>query len=364
MDRVLERRVVGPRQGPGEVGIVQRLQLLAADTLAYVDPNQRRATFFTPESRFVTQLAFPRFNDGTDVGLIARLDHGRWLGTMRPPFVPIMSTGDRVYRTPFAVVAFAVDTIALVPDVEAYAMTTTEEGETRPDEYPLRFGRSTVIASDGRRTFVGTNEQHEIVEYGPRGAVRRIWNGTPALPVADGDRTRLLDWVLRETDRSGRSSSARDVVRQIISQWRFATTFACFDKLRVGTDGTLWEEAPWVLTSDARRYVVYDTAGRAIARAEFPTRVTPLRVSATAMLGSRLDGDDAPQLQQWRVRPTRCGLAVSAEARRSPPDLASTANSGHHPPCHSRTKTSPPGSWSSWTRPYCAPTAAVRRTPC
>lgn len=91
----------------------------------------------------------------------------------------------------------------------------------------------------------------------------------------------------------------------MISQWRLATTFAFFDKLRVGTDGTLWEEAPWVLTSDARRYGVYDTAGRAIARAEFPAGVTPLRVSATAMLGTRLDEDDVPQLQQWRVRPTR-----------------------------------------------------------
>lgn len=60
------------------------------------------------------------------------------------------------------------------------------QGETWADEYPLRFGRGTAMASDGRRVIVATNETAEIVEFGPQCMVRRVRTArTPRAVTAD-----------------------------------------------------------------------------------------------------------------------------------------------------------------------------------
>lgn len=311
-----ERVVSRAGRGPGEVGYVSRLQLLAGDSLAFVDANNRRVSVFGPDGQFARQVMFPRFEDGSSVRITMQLTDGRLLGSLRPPFKEAPENRDSVYRTPFALVAYRVrpapgtdtaaplvdvDTIAVVPDGENYRANTTMDGETWADEYPLRFGRGTAMASDGRRVFVATNETAEIVEYGPQGMVRRIRSARTPRAVTAEDRNRLQADVLSAVEKSGRPASAKVDAKRMIEGWRYAAVHAFIDRLLVGTDGSIWAEDPWVLEDDPRQYIVYDSTGVALARVTTPARVRVLRVSTTEVLGVWKDEDDVPHIRRWRV---------------------------------------------------------------
>ena len=313
-------RVIGtPGRGPGEVGYVVRLQLLAADSLAFVDANNRRFSVFAPDGRFARQVLFPRFEDGSTVSINMQLGDGRLLGTLRRPWVEAPENRDSVYRTPTAIVAYhntfvttattarstVVDTIAVVPDGEMYRANTTENGETRADEYRLRFGRTTIFASDGAHTFVATNETAEIVEYGAKGMVRRIRSARTPRPVSADDRARLEGVVLSGLTKSGRAADKLADVQRIVKSWRYAKTHAFAGKLLVGTDGSVWTEDPIILESDPREYFVYDSTGTALAHVVLPPRVNVLQVSARELLGVLKDADDVPHLMRWKISPKR-----------------------------------------------------------
>jgi hypothetical protein len=196
-----------------------------------------------------------------------------------------------------------VDTIAVVPDGEAYRANSTENGETWSDEHPLRFGRNTIVASDGRRIFVATNETPEIVEYGAQGMVRRIRSARTPRPVTDEDRARLERSVLDGVERSARPAEAKADVQRMVKGWRYATTHEAVGRLLVGPDGSLWAEDPWILEDDPRQFLVYDSTGTALARVVLPTRIHLLRVGTREVLGVWKDADDVPHLRRWRVSP-------------------------------------------------------------
>lgn len=311
-ERVLSRS----GRGPGEVGYVSRLQLLAGDSLAVVDANNRRLSVFGPDGRFARQVLFPRFADGSSTRIILQLMDGRLLGSLRRPFVEAPENRDSVYRTPFALVAYriapsagadtgvllaAVDTLAVVPDGEAYRANTTENGETWADEHPLRFGRSTIVASDGRRTFVATNETAEIVEYGATGIVRRVRSARTPRPVTNEDRERLEREVLDAVEKSSRPAAAKADVQQMVKGWRYATSHELASRLLVGADGSLWVEDAWVLENDPRQFFVYDSTGKALARVVLPPRIDVLRVSTREIFGVWKDADDVPHLRRWSI---------------------------------------------------------------
>lgn len=311
-ERVLSR----PGRGPGEVGYVSRLQMLAGDSLAFVDASNRRLSVFAPDGRFARQVLFPRFEDGSSVRITMLLADGRLLGSLRQPWVEAPENRDSVYRTPFAIVAYrvvpsagadtgvlltAVDTIAVVPDGENYRANTTENGETWADEHPLRFGRNTIVASDGRRTFVATNETAEIVEYGAKGMVRRIRSARTPRPVTAEDRARLEGWVLDGVEKSGRPAEAKADVQRMVKGWRYATSHEAVGRLLVGADGSVWAEDPSILEDDPRQFVVYDSTGTALARVVLPPRIEVLRVSMREILGVWKDADDVPHLRRWRI---------------------------------------------------------------
>jgi len=317
---VFERVVSRPGRGPGEVGYVSRLQLLQGDSLAFVDANNRRLSVLAPDGRFARQLLFPRFEDGSSVRITMPMADGRLLGSLRRPWVDAPENRDSVYRTPFAIVAYrvlptaatdsvlpsaVVDTIAVVPDGEAYRANTTESGETRADEYPLRFGRNTIVASDGRRMFVATNETAEIVEYGVKGMVRRIRSARTPRPVTDEDRARLEAEVLDAVETSGRPADAKADVQRMVKSWRYAESHTLACRLLVGADGSLWVEDAWILENDPRQFFVYDSTGTALARVVLPPRIHVLRVSTREVLGVWKDADDVPHLRRWRISPRR-----------------------------------------------------------
>ena len=87
-------------------------------------------------------------------------------------------------------------------------------------------------------------------------------------------------------------------------KWRFSTTLPFHERLHLGDDGTLWASSATVLPTDARRYLVFDDTGRALARVELPAGVEPFRVSRDRIVGTWTDADDVPHVMVWRLQPT------------------------------------------------------------
>jgi hypothetical protein len=313
-DGALVRIIARAGRGPGEVGIVRRLQLLPNDSLAFVDGNNRRTSVFDSSGRFVRQLLNPRIDDATSFGVYGLLGDGRLLTTVRAAFVEAPPNRDSVYRTPFALAVMrlprdsasarpVVDTVAVVPDGESYRDNTTENGETRADEWPVRFGRSTVFAADAERIAVATNVRDGTIEiYTLRGLTHRIQTALVAEPFTDAHKQRFLQEIFEQMDSRPRPPSARADLRRIIDSWRYATTLAPISRLLLGTDRSLFVEQPSITSDEARRYVAFDSAGVAVARITLPARTLPLRLSLRDMLGVQMDANDVPQVVRWTWR--------------------------------------------------------------
>lgn len=299
-------------QGPGEVSFVSRLQRLPGDTLVILDGNARIASRFDAAGAYIDRIGYPRLRDGAQLRITARLHDGRWLGTMRAPWVPAAKVDGTIRRDTFAIVHVTpasvdslpprIDTVALVPDGEAFDVLVTYDGETTPDVEPLRLGRSTEFATDGTHLMLGTNEQFELRRLQGATLQQLIRLDLPAEPAPPDAGQRVIAWV--EQSLSARPPEVRAEFEALRRNWRFATTLPFHETLRFGEDGTLWASATTVLPTDARRYLVFDPSGRAIARVALPPRVEPFRVSRDRILGVFTDEDDVPHVRVWRVRPT------------------------------------------------------------
>jgi len=297
--------------GPGEITFVTRLQRLPGDTLAILDGNARLLSYFDATGTYLDRRSFPRFDDGAQLRVTARLHDGRWLGTTRPRYVPPTQFDGPARRDTFAIVGLTVpvsgdgptrvDTIALVPDSEVFDFLTTQGGETYPDQDAVRLGARTNVATDGARLVLGTNEHFELREYKGDQLRRLIRLAVAPEPTPSDAGARVIAWSERMT--AGRPAEARAELDAMRKKWRFSTTLPFHERLQLGDDGTLWASATVVLPTDPRRYLVFDDTGRAIARVDLPPAVEPFRVSRERIVGTWTDADDVPHVMIWRVQP-------------------------------------------------------------
>lgn len=306
-------RILAPQgRGPGEVAYVGRLSELSNDTVTYVDVNQRRISFVAGDGTPGPQYNFPRFSDGAQARVVTYMADGRVLAGMRGAYKEYEQAGGPVFRDSFAVVlldgerqtasdsvAPRVDTIAVVPDYDAYIDFTSDVDGERLEEQVVRLGRRTRIGTNGTRVVIGTNLDHEFMEYGPSGPLRLVRNGTAARPISDEDKQAFRDAVVADYEGSTLPPDVVAILMVNVNRWRIADAHEFYRALVFGTDGTLWAEAPRTLPDEAYRYVVYDTLGRAIARAEFPAGVSPREFSSTEMLGVLRDADEIPHVMLW-----------------------------------------------------------------
>ncbi len=307
----LEQVVARRGAGPGELAFLSTLQLLALDSIAYSDANQRRFTIAAPDGRFVRQVAFPQLSNGTLVRLLVRFDDGRFVGPLRPTVNEDTIPRDRAFRDSLVVVAArtlddgsldALDTLARLPGLESYFATTTENGETRPDIYPIRFGLNTVVGYHRNGFVYATNDTPEWRAHSGRGLSRIVRFAEAPLPFTQADRARFLMEVDSNLVKSGMPPSLRAEWHKNAQTWRFSKNFMPVDRLIYGSDGSVWLERPSLLTSDPVRYVVFDSTGQARARLTLPSPIRAMRVSLTEIIGSTKTDDDVPVLMRWRIK--------------------------------------------------------------
>lgn len=302
-----------PGQGPGEVQYVSVAQRLEGDTLLAFDFTGRRLSVFTPDGRFVRSRRYPAFADGAMVRVRHLLPDGRLLGTTAPRSIPRTDLQGILRRDTIAIVgfralentddAFAVDTIALVPDVLVFNQLSEIGGEASPETYVVHFGPSTYFASAGPSLWVGTNERFELRRY-ERDTLRQLVRvAVPPRPVPPDAGDRAKAWYRTGLEKQRAPAETHQVFEDLMRHWRFATEFPFHGRLLTGLDGTIWAEEVPVVADDARRFLVFTADGRALAYVDLPAGVVPLQVSRDEILATRDGEDGVPQIGLWRVRP-------------------------------------------------------------
>lgn len=299
-------------QGPGEFTGISTPMPGAADSILVVDAQAQRTAVFAPDGRFVRQVVHPRSAEATThLALMGHLPDGT-LVLQSTNFGNAPTTlGGPITRDTFAIVAtgegaVALDTIALVPGPELFAVQFKEGEYEGIGQGSPAFGRSTYTATSGvqGQILVGTNESNEVRVYLGRSLRRILRDRTPARPVLEEHKVRY-----RQDQEANYARSA--VPEAVRAQWRenaarnerFAEVMPYYERLLFGTDGSVWVEAKRQYDDEGRRYVVYGADGRAVARVAFPDRVRPLQVGPDEMIGMWRDPDDVVHLRVWRVGP-------------------------------------------------------------
>lgn len=295
-------------QGPGEFSFITSPYRVAGDTILVTDASAARTARFAPGGRFLDQLIHPQSPDrGGYANLIRPWHDGRLLMELRRMFTPPTSPTGPIRRDSFALGWMPAgggtfDTVLVVPAYESYPGEFSEGGQSFLSYGALIFGKDTRLGYDGRRLIVGTNATHEFRMH-EDGVLRRIIrDATPADPVTEEHRAQYFREREASFQRSNVSEEIRNVWRANLTRnARFAEVFPYHDRLMIGDDGSLWVERWRRYEDEGRRFVIYDTTGRAIARAEFPERVRPLQVGPEFLVGMWRDPDDVPHLRVWTV---------------------------------------------------------------
>ncbi|HEV8600021.1 MAG TPA: 6-bladed beta-propeller [Gemmatimonadales bacterium] len=303
-------------QGPGEFASLGTIQLLPGDSLFALDPQLRRGSLFAPTGEFVRSMTTGQRADleaGRVQGYtyaIALLDQGRLLGESRL-FTEMKKTSGPVRRDTFALVFLdpdgsSADTIAVIPGGEVFPALGHEGGHSFPTIHSLEFGRQTVVAIDRERIYVGTNEPDGIRVYSSNGKlIRKIRSASPAeLVTAEHRETRMRE-ALARIDRQRGSEQVKAEWRKNQENARYAEVFPFYERLLIGTDGALWVERARRYEDEGRRFIVYDSTGRAIATVSCPERVRPYHVGPAEIIGLWRDPDEVPHVRVYKVRGER-----------------------------------------------------------
>jgi hypothetical protein len=212
-------RAIGKQgQGPGEFVSLGPVWRIPGDTLVALDHQLLRFSLFAPSGDFVTSVSgMVRAKQG-HVGISMRLLNGALVGT-EASFGDMKETSGPIRRVPMTVVLLhpnteGFDTIAVVPGSEVYPALGREGGHEFPTVKSLEFGRQSVMATDGRQIFVGSNEPVGIRVYQEAGRlVRIIRSATASEPVTEAHRAQRIRENLARLER-------QRAPEQIKAEWR------------------------------------------------------------------------------------------------------------------------------------------------
>lgn len=294
-------------RGPGEFSeFISSIQVLAGDTLFAIDGSQNRGSLFTPSGEFIRSIPTFHYTERSSLGTSALLRDGQLLGEHRQS-PEMKETSGPVRRNPYAIVLMRaidslLDTLIVVPGTEVYPATGSEGGQEFPTLRGLEFGRSTTFSTDGARIFVGTNEPDGIRVYDNLGKLLRIVRtATPPEAVTEELRKRREAETLNRINQRRASEQLKAEWRKNAATPRYAATLPYYGRLVPGPEGTLWLERVPHFLDEGRRFVVYDSTGRAIATVRCPDRMRPYVVGPESIIGLWRDPDGVDHVRVYKV---------------------------------------------------------------
>jgi hypothetical protein len=271
--------------GPGEFSGISRIQLLPNDTVLVDDILNRRISYFTADNGFGRSTTIPSDNVPRIAGA---LSDGTLVGTRYSPGPGTSTQGDgvrwvlreqQVFRFDGAARTFnilgtfpAPGTLTIPYDGEVRMLVNMGAGSPSP---------STLVALAGRRVYLTTGEQFEIMAYPPDGRnptiIRRA--DYEARPLTEAD---LIRWFSDQEAFNSRVTIDYNSV-----QWNIPRGFSvsAISALLVDDEGNVWaEEGPWVTGRD-RAWSVFAPSGRYLARVVTPPGFRPFEMRTESVLG-------------------------------------------------------------------------------
>lgn len=286
------RRTVGRAgSGPGEFRYPAVLRPMPEGGFLAVDTELRRVTFFSEEAELVTTRRWPLQVAEAVLFPVGAISTERFIGTLTASRRP-ERLGERV-RAPVTVVlgqfgAEAFQPVVRVPGDEIIGGVYREHGVATTAAYPLEFGDRTLVAASSELIYVGQRRRPRIDVFDTTGRKLRTISWAAARdPVTEADRQARIAQEsaaaagVQASPDPGQTWSATEHLRTV----RLPAVAPAFTALMPAVDGDLWVEIdprPW---APARQYLVFDAAGRLIARASLPRALEPFQVGRDFVLG-------------------------------------------------------------------------------
>jgi hypothetical protein len=270
--------------GPGEFSSISGIQLLANDTVLVVDNSNRRISYFTADNGFGRSTTIPSENNVPRIA--GALSDGTLVGSRRISG-PSPSQGEGVWWIPREQQVFRFDvarrtyTILRTFSQPGGSLTIPYQGGTRILVVMGAPMPQPSVALAGRRIYVTTGEQFEIMVYPPDSRnptiIRRADYEPRAMTQAD-----LIGWFTEQEAFNSRVTIDFNRV-----QWNIPRGFpvSAISALQVDQEGNVWaEEGPWVTGRD-KAWSVFAPSGRHIAQVVMPPGFRPFEMRGEAVLG-------------------------------------------------------------------------------
>ena len=299
------RRFGRTGQGPGAFELITSIALLAGDSLAIVDNNQRRITVVDLSGNVGATSPYPGiavccFADGSY--LTTPLERRRTSADPWPrarPRVPYSLTS---VRSPNAL-ASPVLTIEGSDPTLAFSFTAAG-GRIGNTERSIPFGRLSRVAVTASEIIYGIGDRYEYNVYSREGTLLRTVRA--AVPPVTISRAQALEQ--RAEMIASAPTERRSPLEKALTEVPLATSQPAYGPIEVEADGTVWIRNYQTLGSGVADawWARFDPAGKLLGTLRLPPGRTLVRFSRGHVVLSNRDPDTgAIRLHVHRIEPAR-----------------------------------------------------------
>lgn len=259
----LARRVGRKGDGPGEF---RDLEALLRDPNGGVIAFDGRLSWFTDDGGFLETRRFDPPNPVVSVRPVVRLPNGDMMAVLSHQNF-FQAEGERRDTVPLMLVHDdQVDTLGLWMGLER---AFTSAGRVAA-LVPIGFARTVYYATNGTRFVIGSNDSLDLTVYdvSPSPILRILGSDSPRR-VSERDTKRWRNDILKRLE--GRLAGRKEA-DFLLTAWRDAPvrgTLPVFEGLAMDPHNRVWV-GEYVLDSDDRWWVVFDSMGVPVARARLP----------------------------------------------------------------------------------------------
>jgi hypothetical protein len=279
--------------GPGEFQRLGSILRVDSDSIAVVDPSQRRVQMFASDGSLGPVIAVGGLP--TSLGRVYRLQSGDWVtsssGVSSDQFGPEQKSG--VFRTRVPVIRIAADgsrtdTVGVFPAVDVQVAV---RGPRSYSFGPAQFGRNLHYAAVGGYIYIGTADLMEIDVYAPDGRhLRSIRAPDVSVVLSEQINTEyrtLLRRRIAELAPEDRPDAEREIAAIVLP-----STVPAYSSLRIDDAGNIWVGEYRFDFAPPRRYLVFNPEGEFVTVVVVPERFTPMAITRDRIWGLATDSLD------------------------------------------------------------------------
>jgi hypothetical protein len=301
------RQVGREGKGPGEFSFLQVLMRCAGDTLVAIDnPHQQ---FFDSSGRFIRRI--PRFMGpaGTWTEAPAGIsgDCSRF-GVVFRHSSAVITEENNTTRWPVSLWWMGStdsirDSVTTVKG-QRYVMMKPPGGSSFPGRAP--WEAAPIVAASGGRMIVGLPDAFEVHMYDTNRRLVAIFRPhAPRSGITDGDRARfnkVRDALIKQNPREGLWWPPLD-------ETPLPALRPGFDRMVVGTDGTVWLRGPSFIETgwegepydDTMEWTVLSREGEWLGSVNIPGRFQIFSSDSSMLYGVYINQDGAEVVRAYRI---------------------------------------------------------------